>query len=92
MTVDKLPSSILDGFTGPVGGFSQSPIPGNAQNVQNMLSGLNQFASMVRPLMRGNPQAFAQAFLQSRGIDLNQALQQYGAQATEIQKQLAQIL
>lgn len=80
-----MPSSILNALSGPTAASAQSPVSGN---IQNMMNGLNQFASMVRPLMQGNPQAFAQAFLQSRGINLNQAIQQYGAQATEIQKQL----
>lgn len=80
-----MPSSILNALSGPTAAYTQSPVSGN---IQNMMNGLNQFASMVRPLMHGNPQAFAQAFLQSRGINLNQAIQQYGAQATEIQKQL----
>lgn len=85
-----MPSSILNALNGPV----NAPVPSQAPspvmgNIQNLLGNLNQFRSMMGNLMNsGNPQAVAQMLLQKNGIDLNQAVQQFGQQATEIQKQL----
>jgi hypothetical protein len=83
-----MPSSILNALNGPV----SAPAPSQPvmNNIQNLIGNLNQFRSMMGNLMNaGNPQAVAQMLLQKNGIDLNQAVQQFGAQATEIQKQLA---
>lgn len=83
-----MPSSILNALNGPVSAPAQSQPVMN--NIQNLLGNLNQFRSMMGNLMNAkNPQAVAQMLLQKNGIDLNQAVQQFGAQTTEIQKQLA---
>lgn len=82
-----MPSSILNALNGSVS--ASAPSPPVINNIQNLLGNLNQFRSMMGNLMNaGNPQAVAQMLLQKNGIDLNQAVQQFGAQATEIQKQL----
>lgn len=85
-----MPSSILNALNGPVNAPAPSQAPSPVMgNIQNLLGGLNQFRSMMGNLMNtGNPQAVAQMLLQKNGIDLNQAVQQFGQQATEIQKQL----
>lgn len=85
-----MPSSILNALNGPVNAPAPSQTPSPVMgNIQNLLGGLNQFRSMMGNLMNtGNPQAVAQMLLQKNGIDLNQAVQQFGQQATEIQKQL----
>lgn len=85
-----MPSSILNALNGPVNAPAQPQTPASAMgNIQNLIGGLNQFRSMMGNLMNANnPQAVAQMLLQKNGIDLNQAVQQFGQQATEIQKQL----
>lgn len=85
-----MPSSILNALNGPVNAPAPSQAPSPVMgNIQNLLGGLNQFRSMMGNLMNtNNPQAVAQMLLQKNGIDLNQAVQQFGQQATEIQKQL----
>lgn len=85
-----VPSSILNALNGPVNAPAQSQAPPPVMgNIQNLLGNLNQFRSMMGGLMNANnPQAVAQMLLQKNGIDLNQAVQQFGQQATEIQKQL----
>lgn len=88
--MSDMPSSILNALNGPVNAPAPSQAPSPVMgNIQNLLGGLNQFRSMMGNLMNtGNPQAVAQMLLQKNGIDLNQAVQQFGQQATEIQKQL----
>lgn len=65
------------------------PLPGN---IQNMLTSLNQFRGTFGAMMNAqNPAQAAQAILEQRGLPAGQfqnLVNQYAAQATEIQKQL----
>ncbi|MBQ3956774.1 MAG: hypothetical protein II680_12865 [Clostridia bacterium] len=86
-----MPSPILDALKAVQGQSAQAPAPAPAMpdGIQNLLGGLNQFRQMFAPIFQsGNPADAARAMLRQRGIDPDAAMKQFGAQASEIQRQL----
>lgn len=66
-----------------------APAPSQTALNPGMMNMLNQFRGMFGGILSAqNPGQAAQAILQQRGINIQQVMQQYGAQATEIQRQL----
>ena len=89
-----MPSPIFNALNGSHAPDTQSSAPQQAAPVidQNFMTQLSQFRNSVAPLMNGmNPQNAVMSILAQRGYNpaqISQMIQQYSAQAAEIQKAL----
>lgn len=89
-----MPSPIFNALNGSHAPDTQSSAPQQAAPVidQNFMAQLSQFRNSVAPLMNGmNPQNAVMSILAQRGYNpaqISQMIQQYSAQAAEIQKAL----
>lgn len=89
-----MPSPIFNALNGSLDANSQSasPQPSAPTLDQNFMAQLAQFRNTVAPLMNGmNPQNAVMSILAQRGLNpsqIQQMIQQYSAQAAEIQKTL----
>lgn len=85
-----MPSSLFDALNGANAASAQPSVQPSANN--NFLSALMQFKNQFAPILSArNPAQAVQSILSQRGISpaqFQQIVNQYSAQATEIQKQL----
>lgn len=89
-----MPSPIFNALSGSVSPNTQSAAPQTPAPTldQNFMTQLSQFRNTVAPLMNGmNPQNAVMSILAQRGLNpaqIQQMINQYSAQAAEIQKAL----
>lgn len=89
-----MPSPIFNALNGSLAPDTQSPAPQQAAPMldQSFMAQLSQFRNTVAPLMNGmNPQNAVMSILAQRGFNpgqIQQMINQYSAQAAEIQKAL----
>jgi hypothetical protein len=89
-----MPSPIFNALNGSLAPDTQSSAPQQAAPAlnQNFMAQLSQFRNSIAPLMNGmNPQNAVMSILAQRGYNpaqISQMIQQYSAQAAEIQKAL----
>lgn len=89
-----MPSPIFNALNGSLAPDTQSAAPQQAAPAidQNFMAQLSQFRNSIAPLLNGmNPQNAVMSILAQRGYNpaqISQMIQQYSAQAAEIQKAL----
>lgn len=85
-----MPSTLFDALNGSVAPVAQ-PV-GNPALDQDFIAQLTRFRDMMAPMMQGvNPQSMFMSFMARQGYtpaQTQQLINQYSAQATEIQRQL----